>query len=729
MIITETVSSPVITNIPAAPSRFKIKASAKAFKILSSFYSEPILAIPRELGANAWDSHVAAKNTGRMFEVHAPNQLEPWFSVRDYGTGLSPEQIDSIYTTYFESTKTSDNNSDGCMGLGSKTPFNYADNFNVTSWFAGKKHVYNCFIDETGSPNIMPVATENSTEHTGLEVKFAVKISDISMWVDKITRAYAPFRNRPIITGATINYPARTYIYEGKNKDWGYRKYEGYSAQRGTNAFMGNYCYPVSLSAIRSAVYEQPDSRELISALEYGYFDFFFDIGQLEVAPNKEQLQYEDNNSTTLAIIAAVRKAVADLRSQVVSKMEVPKTRWEAMGLYIKYNHHNSEYASLRSIISDLPVVFNGEKITRSNASVSEVMTALKITTVVGEPYQMFSVDSTYGKLRRTTNYDVRQAGRGTLIFYTNGETVKNARIRHYLNSTYPSNTGFPICYVITDMSKGAKNFHAHKNYFGWDKANVTILEIESLPKPPPAARAKKSATTDEVFVTSISRAKPTNKSNGYNVYWNTQAETVDSTKTYYYFDFLWYDPAIDGTNIDAELTSDIVEVFAEKKLNNGVDAIYGINKKNQHLMKVGTWINVANVVRDYVSKNKKEYENSCYMDAFFSEIAEFSKLHRILSYNGSLIKNIKNTDTRTLFTAFVETYNKTVNTSTRKFCKHFYETCKITAKCHDAVPVDIVALKARLKTRYMGLFDIVDMYSSNSLSLPNIINFIDEKS
>ena len=146
MIIQQEVSAPIITSIGATPSKFKIKASAKAFKILSGFYSEPILAIPRELGANAWDAHVKAKNTKQMFEVHAPNTLEPWFTIRDFGTGLSPEDIDQIYTTYFESTKTGENESDGCMGLGSKTPFNYTENFSVISYFEGVKYIYNCFI-------------------------------------------------------------------------------------------------------------------------------------------------------------------------------------------------------------------------------------------------------------------------------------------------------------------------------------------------------------------------------------------------------------------------------------------------------------------------------------------------------------------------------------------------------------------------------------------------------
>ena len=66
-----------------------------------------------------------------------------------------------------------------------RLPFNYTENFNVTSWYDGKKHVYNCYIDESGSPNIVHIATEDSSDHTGLEVKFGVKLSDISMWVEQ----------------------------------------------------------------------------------------------------------------------------------------------------------------------------------------------------------------------------------------------------------------------------------------------------------------------------------------------------------------------------------------------------------------------------------------------------------------------------------------------------------------------------------------------------------------
>ena len=69
---------------------FRIRNSAKAFNILSSgLYANKIRAIIRELSCNAVDSHVAAGKSDTPFDIHLPNQLEPHFSIRDYGTGLN----------------------------------------------------------------------------------------------------------------------------------------------------------------------------------------------------------------------------------------------------------------------------------------------------------------------------------------------------------------------------------------------------------------------------------------------------------------------------------------------------------------------------------------------------------------------------------------------------------------------------------------------------------------
>ena len=729
MIITQEKSSPVISNIIAAPSRFKIKASAKAFKILSGFYSEPILAIPRELGANAWDSHVKAKNTDKMFEVHAPNTLEPWFSLRDFGTGLSPEAIDTIYTTYFESTKTADNDSDGCMGLGSKTPFNYTDNFNVTSFYKGKKHVYNCYIDESGSPSILHVVTQDSNEHNGVEIKFGVKIGDIGMWQDKIVRAYEPFRYRPTVVGANIEYKPREYIYTGKR--WSMRKNDGGYYNRGCNAFMGNYCYPINASALRNALHSvlNSDGYKLEQALNYGNFDFFFDIGELEVAPNKEQLQYEDNNATTLAIISILRTAVDELKEMVYKSIETPKSRWEAMHLYAKYNGYNSQYSHIRNIIGDIPIKYNGLNVTYGSENINTVHKATGAfdpTTNVGGEFVLYMLDSANGRFKRTSNYTAYSENRGVDIFYTNLSAIKSARLRYHLRTKYATGV-FPTCYIITDESKNNDTFNKHMNYFGWNKNIVT--NIESLPKPPPTPRQKKTAGTDEIFYADISEfIKPTKKHhNGAYVYWGKKAATFDSAGTYYYVDFFYADPVWNnGKNIEAHM-SEALKLFVDNKLNGSETMIYGINVKNKNLLKIGKWINIFDIVKKVVHADKAKYEQDLYRIQSRAKFETVNGIYNKLTRHPQIVSNITNADTRKKFQTFVKSYSELLKDSSNNV--KFLEIFDIKANKHVELDIDPIEFKKMLTEKYFGVLDIGDHYSIVASPVYKIINFIDENS
>lgn len=727
MIINDTVSSPVLSNVASAPSRFKIKASAKAFKILSGFYSEPILAIPRELGANAWDSHVKAGNTDKMFEVHVPNSLEPWFAIRDFGTGLSPEAIDTIYTTYFESTKTADNDSDGCMGLGSKTPFNYTDNFNVTSFQNGKKYIYNCFIDEQGAPNIMKVATVDTTEPNGLEIKFGVKIADISMWVDKISRAYEPFRYRPVIKGAKIEYKAREYIYQGKN--WAIRRNQNDFYVRGCNAFMGNYCYPINNTALLHTLYsvEKDSAHRIEQALTYGNFDLFFNIGDLDVAPNKEQLQYEENNNTCIAIVNALKNAVAELKIQVIDKLEVPTSRWEAMHLYNKYNGYSSSYSHVRNIIGgEIPIKFNNEKISSGNEGVLSVhknANAVLPNGGINSSFTLFELGTLNGRLKRASTYVPHTDGRKVHIFYTNS-TVKNSRLRYHLTSKYPGGI-IPNCYIIVDNTNGCEIFNKHKAYFGWDASIVT--DIDSLPKPPPAARVKKTANTDEIFVSDIGLFyKPEYANRNLMVGFSRKSATFDSKGTYYYVNFFYSDPVYgkDFKNADVYMT-DVVRLLVNNKMMTE-QTVYGINKKNASLLKTGNWVNIFDLAKSFIAKNKEKYEQ----DLFDSEQREkyytINMVYNRLTSSPSIVTNINNAETRETFQKYMQTHRALFqkndgNISTLKLFG-------ITAKNHSSDLFDIDGLKKTLTNKYIDIFNNVQPYSDSAKLIYTFINLVDGK-
>ena len=77
-----------------AANQFSIAQTSKMFKILSdSLYSDKVMAVIRELSTNANDAHVASGNKN-PFKVSLPTQANPNFTVRDYGTGLSQEDME-----------------------------------------------------------------------------------------------------------------------------------------------------------------------------------------------------------------------------------------------------------------------------------------------------------------------------------------------------------------------------------------------------------------------------------------------------------------------------------------------------------------------------------------------------------------------------------------------------------------------------------------------------------
>jgi hypothetical protein len=190
-------------------SEFTIKNSAKAFGILSSaLYQNKIRAIVRELSCNAID---AQRDAGRPedfpFNVKLPNRIDPSFLIRDFGTGISPENIEKIYTTYFESTKTNSNEMIGCLGLGSKTPFCYTDNFMIRSFYNGVCYSYNASLNEEGLPVISFVMNQKTEEDNGLEVSFAVRSADFATFQDEANFVFWFLPNKPSVNIALTNLP------------------------------------------------------------------------------------------------------------------------------------------------------------------------------------------------------------------------------------------------------------------------------------------------------------------------------------------------------------------------------------------------------------------------------------------------------------------------------------------------------------------------------------------
>jgi hypothetical protein len=169
MLVTETKKDTVV-NGQFKTSGFRIEASSKAFQLLSSnIYKYKVRAIIRELSCNAIDANKESGSSEPVL-VHLPTRLEPWFSVRDNGNGLTEEQIFEVFTVYFCSTKTGSNDYIGKFGLGAKSPYCLVDNFIVNSFNSGIKYSYSAYKDENDLPQMALLTSSPSEEMSGLEV-------------------------------------------------------------------------------------------------------------------------------------------------------------------------------------------------------------------------------------------------------------------------------------------------------------------------------------------------------------------------------------------------------------------------------------------------------------------------------------------------------------------------------------------------------------------------------
>lgn len=196
MIIGSNEQDVMFGNAPSKRTGFKIQAGRKAFQVLSEkLYKDKAEAVLRELSCNAVDIHCELGKGHIPFNVTLPTSIYPWFVIRDFGTGLTQEQVDEIFTVYFASTKDGSDDSIGGFGLGCKSPFAYSESgggFTVKSYQKGMCTVYNMYMDN-GEPFATPMSTTPTTEEDGLEILVPIPEHEHARWKILARKVYRAF--------------------------------------------------------------------------------------------------------------------------------------------------------------------------------------------------------------------------------------------------------------------------------------------------------------------------------------------------------------------------------------------------------------------------------------------------------------------------------------------------------------------------------------------------------
>lgn len=295
--------------------QFKIRQNAKMFAVLTSnIYSDKPRAIIRELVCNAWDAHKEAGQTDQ-FVVMMPSHTSPMLVIRDFGNGLSHDNIMNLYTTFFDSTKDQSNDAVGAFGLGSKSPFAYTDAFTVTSRQNGTKRVYAAVKDDAGMPSISLIVEMEDFEPDGLEVSVPVSPNDFERFN---AAAAATLKHFPSDSYKVYGVTVPPMAYTVQTDKWAL--YD--NRHNSSKAVMGPVAYDVDFAA-----------ADLPMEMRNG-MEFRFELGEVSISPSRESLSIDKR--TIAALKARFDDFLVNIRKNVEDSVALAPTLWEATSNFAK---------------------------------------------------------------------------------------------------------------------------------------------------------------------------------------------------------------------------------------------------------------------------------------------------------------------------------------------------------------------------------------------------------
>ena len=499
---------------------------AHIFNVLrNQLYSDKILAVVREYSANAYDAHIANGNGDTPFEVTLPNRMDMFFKIRDFGDGLTQEEVRDIYANYGESTKRQSNDYIGQLGLGSKSAFSYSDSFTITSYSNGTKYVYSAYIDESDLGKIVLLENTPTKEADGIEISVPVQDQyDVDSFKEKAEQVYKYYDVKPVIKGQTLDFKTQgRIILEGD--DWKIRADETGSAV----AVMGNIGYKIDTDAC-GIPYRGDD--KLYEVCRTSGLEVHFDIGDLEMAASREGLQYTTH--TKRNIIKKLKTLKKDIIKKVQERFKGCTTNFQAKCLYNDLFDMTHDLYHIREIVAK-DLIFKNKKIDNSTYYVPD------------DEGSVYTIAKTYRSEKYKAETVNRIDARTDAVIIKNDIGNNRALLGRLLPMMIEENKK-PYVYSFKDSKKEAEYIKRES----FDPEDVVLLS--SLPRHKMSELAEKYGDSEFVNKRYIPRLLAGGKSN----------YAVSSKHTAKIFKIDW-DAVKGGWNRNASEYWEEVEVDLEK--------------------------------------------------------------------------------------------------------------------------------------------------------------------
>lgn len=326
----------------------------------SNLYSDPEQSFIREIVSNAWDSHVEAGTTDTPVIIRFKRGTNNWeVTIRDFGTGLSPERFQEVYCNIGSSTKRESNEFIGGFGIGKYSSLACTNTVYITSYYEGTAFLY-VMVKSGNTITTNLVMKKPTEEKNGVEVTIK-NIFNIN-----------PYRNA---LRYIVFFP-NVYVdgIDNKINNTKLKRFNNFAVASeliDTKILLGNVLYPCNDKLLSI------ESKDFLRNIESSGIVIKFNVGEISITPNRESIIY--SSDTINKIEDRIKAAEAELNTMISNKFNKDYDNlyeyYKAISNKICYNPLDDSYYYIKgcyykengycSIVDSSTLTFKGSTVLR----------------------------------------------------------------------------------------------------------------------------------------------------------------------------------------------------------------------------------------------------------------------------------------------------------------------------------------------------------------------------
>lgn len=290
--------------------------------LTTNLYSHPLESFLRETISNGEDSQKEANVDEPLLLIIEPDTDTHFrITIRDFGTGISEEKFDKIYRKIGSSTKRESNEYIGHFGIGKFASLAVSDVVNIISYYNNKRYNYLMYKNGDGI-NIDKISVTEGSFNNGLEVSVRLHI-----------------KHKYALNNSINNFAffEKLFLVDKKNLVFSSTTIDNFNNRKIIHHPSFSSCSCFSRDDFRKVLYGKViydiDDTYLPEDHYRGCVFYRFDIGSLDVTPNRESLRYSSKtvNSIKAKLQEFSNAFVTEVKNQTSKGFDSIKDWYKAM--------------------------------------------------------------------------------------------------------------------------------------------------------------------------------------------------------------------------------------------------------------------------------------------------------------------------------------------------------------------------------------------------------------